>query len=66
MTDTFTTQRQIRAEFWTAYCMVPGVSRKRLADGDYNTDTRVAFCDFVDALARNGDISESLAQRVTL
>lgn len=34
---------------------------------DYTyTTTRVAFSDFVDMLERNGLISESLAQRVTL
>lgn len=30
------------------------------------TDTRVAFCDFLDSLARNGEVSEALAQRATL
>jgi hypothetical protein len=26
----------------------------------------VAFCDYVDSMARAGDISQALAQRVTL
>ena len=59
----YTSQKQIRAEFWERY---PEVSRKRQRDGDYVTDTRVAFVEFVDYLERNGGISESLAQRVTL
>lgn len=59
----YTTQREIRSAFWEAN---PNASRKRGRDGDYLTDTRVAFVDFVDALARNGDISDALAQRVTL
>jgi hypothetical protein len=57
-----TSQKQIRSEFWRAY---PDLSRRRLG-ADYPTDTRVLFIDFVDSLARNGDISEKLAQRATL
>lgn len=33
---------------------------------DFNCTTRSAFVDFVDMLARDGVISESLAFRVTL
>jgi hypothetical protein len=59
----WTTQAQVRAAFWRSH---PHLERK---PGDQNkqvTDTRVAFVDFVDALARMGAISESLAGRVTL
>ena len=63
MTVTFTNQAQIRKAFWQG---APNVMRKRLANGDYPTDTRCEFVDFVDMLARNGHISEALAQRVTL
>ena len=63
MTHTFTTQGQIRKAFWQG---TPGVMRKRLTSGDYPTDTRCEFVDFVDMLARDGHISEDLAQRVTL
>jgi hypothetical protein len=38
----------------------------RLKDGDYPADVRVEFVDFVDMLAKDGHISEALAQRVTL
>lgn len=58
----YTNQKQIRAAFWEAH---PEASRKRGRDGDYLTDTRVAFCDYVESLSRNGEISEALAQRVT-
>jgi hypothetical protein len=58
-----TTQRQVRAAFWEAF---PNASRKKGRDGDYLTDTRLAFCDFVQMLADDGSISESLAYRVTL
>jgi hypothetical protein len=58
-----TTQRQVRAAFWEAH---PTTSRKKGRDGDYLTDTRVAFCDYVDSLEKDGQISEALAYRVTL
>ena len=58
-----TTQKQVREAFWQAF---PDLSRKRGRDGDYLTDTRVAFVDYVDSLCRSGEISEELAYRVTL
>lgn len=55
--------RQIRAEFrrmWNEHCnRVP-------ADKTDKPAMRTAFCDFVDYLARNGHISERVANRVTL
>jgi hypothetical protein len=59
---TMTNQKQIRAAFWTSH---PNLNRKKIR-GDYVTDTRVAFCDFVDYLYRNGEISEALCNRATL
>ena len=43
----------------------PGLYR-RATQNEYPADTRCAFVDFVDALARAGDISDTLAERVTL
>lgn len=57
-----TNQKDLRRAFWEAY---PEASRKR-RKGTYCTDTRVAFVDYVDACARDGIISESLAMRATL
>jgi hypothetical protein len=57
-----TTQKTLRAQFWANH---PELSRKRKR-GLYECDTRVAFCDYVDSMARAGDISQALAQRVTL
>ncbi len=55
---------QVRASFWEAY---PQYKRKgRTRQNGYNTDTRTAFCDHVEHLRRSGDISDKLAQRVTL
>lgn len=39
---------------------------KRKVGGDYKVDTRVAFVEFVDAMQKDGVISEKLAQRATL
>ena len=68
-----TTQKQIRAAFCDAH---PTADRRRYpardwtrednTSRDYCTDTRCAFVDFVDHLARSGQISETLAQRATL
>ena len=63
-----TTQRQIRQSFWDTY---PDLPRRKVKDftGNgwmYLADTRCAFVDYVDSLVRNGTISKSLAQRVTL
>lgn len=63
-----TRARTIRSEFWRIH---PELSRRRIRDYSgsglmYPADVRVAFCDFVDFLARSGYISERLAQSVTL
>lgn len=39
---------------------------RRKVQNEYPADTRMAFVDYVDSLARSGDISEALAGRVTL
>lgn len=71
----YTTQRQVRKAFWDAWRdgQFHGmhVTPKRITDYSgngkmHNTDTRCAFCDFVDGLNRNGELAEGLADRVTL
>ena len=60
----YTTHATLRASFWQdhpQYKRRPGWSQT-----DYATDIRCAFVDYVDALQKSGQISESLAQRVTL
>ena len=71
MLYTYTTQAQVRAAFWRDHANVPGVTRRRITNyaGNgkmHNTDTRCAFCDYIDALSKNGEISAELADRVTL
>jgi hypothetical protein len=59
-----TSQRAVRAVFWFRH---PEFSRRRgFSQNDYPTDVRCAFVDFVEALARAGEITENMAQRVTL
>ena len=57
-----TTQAELRCEFWRQH---PNLDRKKVK-GDYKTDTRVAFCDFIEHMVRSGQISDALAQRATL
>lgn len=59
----YTTQAQIRKAFWAAF---PDAVRRPGRQNEQPVDTRMLFCDYVDALARDGEISEALAQRVTL
>jgi hypothetical protein len=63
-----TTQRELRRAFWEQH---PMLDRKRIRDYSgngkmYVTDTRCAWVDWMDAMSRNGEISEELAQRATL
>ena len=65
-----TNQKQIRAAFWNAHpdfefqAREAGIFSK---PQNYHCATvRCAFVEFVDSLARNGEISEELAFRVTL
>lgn len=65
MTDTMTTQAQVRAAFWQGF-PAGHPWRKKGSNGNYCTNCRVEFVDFVDSLHRSGIISDALAQRVTL
>ena len=61
------TQREIRDAFWLTF-NVEGKPRRFYGktQNELPADIRMAFCDFVDYLAREGTISESLAAKVTL
>lgn len=65
-----TTQKQIRAAFWELHPDLEAHARKwgikTAPQNRHNATTRTAFVDFVDYLSRSGQISEALAQRVTL
>ena len=68
MKPTITTQRELRRQFWKAF---PNLSRRKIKHYSgygtmYRADTRVAWCDWIDALSKSGEISEALADRATL
>lgn len=68
MTYAYTTQREVRRAFWAAHDKLPRRKIKNYSGNGtmYSTDTRCAFTDFIDMLSKNGNISQELAQRVTL
>lgn len=60
-------QIEARAAFWAE--MPEDIRRHRRVgwrQNDYPTDVRVAWCDWVDAAARDGRLPDALAQGVTL
>ena len=65
-----TTQKQIRSAFWAAHPDHEEYARKweikTAPQNRHNTETRMAFVDFVDSLAKSGRIADKLAQRATL
>lgn len=59
------TQKQVRDSFWESFPQFRrGPRAKR--QNDYNATIRTAFVEYVDFLAESGQISEKLADRVTL
>ena len=63
-------QTEIRRAFWEAHPELDRMARARRTrskrQNEQNADTRVAFVDWVDGLAKDGQISAELAQNVTL
>ena len=67
-TFTYTTQAQVRKAFKQEH---PDLDYKKIPNYSgngkmYKTDTRVAFCNYVDYLSKEKLISEKLASTVTL
>lgn len=56
----------IRRQFWADHPQFKDEYRKTYRQNRYNTTIRCSFVDYVDYLERNGEISESLANRATL
>jgi hypothetical protein len=69
---TMTTQQQVRDSFWQFLKEVSPklAAQKKTGKNNvqnmYCTDIRCSFVDYVDSLHRNGEISDTLANRVTL
>lgn len=68
MAYAITTQRELRRLFWQEH---PNLSRRKIKNYSGNgtmhvTDTRCAWGDWIDALSKDGMISQELAERATL
>ena len=65
-----TTQKELRKAFWQAYpsfdhqARMAGIRSK--SQNHHCATVRLTWCDFVDMMARDGQISDALAQRATL
>ena len=65
-----TTQKALRAAFWDAYpsfdhqARMAGIRSK--SQNHHCATVRSEWVEFVDAMARDGQISDALAQRATL
>ena len=64
------TQKEVRNAFWQyAAEFAPEFLqeyKKTKRQNQYSTDIRCAFVDFVDVLMKDGEITEKLANNVTL
>jgi hypothetical protein len=63
----YTCAADVRDAFWLTF-FVDGKPAEYygLSQNDLPCDVRCGFVEFVDSLARDGSISQALAQRVTL
>lgn len=61
-----TTQAQVRASFWEAHPQFKSEFRTRKKQNEYKTDIGCSFVDHVEHLRTNEEITQALAQRVTL
>ena len=62
----YTSQDQLRRAFWLARPDLRPQYRSAKRQNAYPCDTRMAWCDYVEAMARDGAISDDLAARATL
>jgi len=61
------TVSEIRRSFWNIFPDFKKVHYKKTKrQNQYNATIRIAFVTYVDCLAKDGIISESLAQKATL
>ena len=62
----YTSQAVLRRQFWLDHPSLRPQYRSAKRQNEYPTDIRIAWCDYVDAMARDGNISDALACRATL
>lgn len=60
------TFKQIRDLFFEEFPEFQRERKYRKSQNEYSTNCRVYWCDFVEMLRRNGDITESQANRIVL
>lgn len=60
------TQTEVRKSFWESFPEFKSEYRSKKRQNDYNCNIRCSFCDYVESLRRDNQISNALAQRVTL
>lgn len=66
MKYSITTQKALRDAFWAQAGMMADFYRVSYRQNDYSATVRCTWCDFVDQMHRDGQISDKLAKRVTL
>ena len=60
------TFKEIRLAFWESHPQFKREYKKTYKQNQYRTDIRVLFCGYIDYLQKDGVISESVANRITL
>jgi hypothetical protein len=60
------TQTEVRKSFWASFPEFAADYRKTYRQNQYNVDIRCSFVGYVDTLLKSNQITEKLANRVTL
>ncbi len=60
------TLSDVRQSFWDNHVRFQPAYKAKYRQNDYNIDTRMAFCDWVDYLCKSNQITEKLGNRATL
>lgn len=66
MNISFKTVSEVRKAFWSSFPQFKAEYRKTWRQNQYKCDIRCSFVDFVDGLQKDGEITEKLANKVTL
>jgi hypothetical protein len=60
------TLSELRRCFWATFPEYQKEYRKRKTQNDYKCDIRCSWVDWLDSLAKSGEITRKLAERATL
>ena len=61
-----TTQKELREAFWQGSPHLRARYHSKKRQNEFNATIRSEWCDFVDMMVRDGQISDALAQCATL